>query len=248
MLIQFFYYNISLILLVYILYREVIPLFLAIIILAISVSIDALGIGVTYGLRNTSITKSADIILFLTSLVFAGISIFVGNVLSFILPENIIKFISVFILICMGFWIIYETLRPEVKEKECVEKGCAEKKCKEKKCKVHQIFLKPFGITIQIIKNPIASDLNNSKSIEINEALYLAIALSIDSICVGISSVSFGNYSLLFPLFVPIFQLLFLNTGIKLGKRIVVSSSISNKIWNILSGMLLIVIGIIRAF
>ena len=34
-------------------------------VLAISVSIDSLGIGITYGLRNTKITKLAKIILFI---------------------------------------------------------------------------------------------------------------------------------------------------------------------------------------
>ena len=129
----------------------------------------------------------------------------------------------------MGFLIIYEAMNTNEK----------------KEYKSHKIFLKSLGITIQIIRNPISSDLNNSKIIEKNEALYLAFALSLDSICVGITSSSFGMYSLLFPILVPLFQFIFLNAGIILGKKIVLYNT-SLKKWNIISGVLLIVIGILR--
>ncbi len=216
-------------------------MFIAILILAISVSIDSFGIGITYGIRNTLINKSANIILFSISLLFAGISILIGNMLFSIMSESVIKFISIFLLIAMGIWIIYETIRPEKVVKEKIKNNSI----------IHQIFLKPFGITIQIIKNPINSDLNKSNIIEVNEAIYLAVALSIDSICVGISSASFGLYGLLFPILVPIFQLVFLNTGLILGKKIISSSFLSlvpHKLWNTLSGVLLIIIGISRFF
>lgn len=185
-------------------------MFLAILILAISVSIDSFGIGITYGIRNTAIGKLSGATLFIISLIFSGVSVLVGNVIFSIIPENIVKFISVILLICMGIWIILET-----------------------------------------IKNPIILDLNKSNTIELNEAIYLAIALSIDSVCVGISSSSFGIYGLLYPILVPIFQLLFLNFGIILGKKFTTMRNFKHvplKLWNILSGILLISIGIFRIF
>ncbi len=202
---------------------------LTIILLALSVSIDSFGIGITYGLRKTSLSTPAKFILFFVSLLFVGISVAFGYFLISILPANVIKIISVILLVFMGFLIIYEAMNTNEK----------------KEYKSHKIFLKSLGITIQIIRNPISSDLNNSKIIEKNEALYLAFALSLDSICVGITSSSFGMYSLLFPILVPLFQFIFLNAGIVLGKRLV-SYNTSLKKWNILSGVLLIVIGILR--
>ena len=183
-------------------YRGDMMLF-TIILLALSVSIDSLGIGITYGLRKTSISTPAKFILFIISFAFVCISVTLGYFLISILPNNIIKTVSVILLCLMGFLIIYEAMNTTEK----------------KEYKSHQIFLKPLGITIQIIKNPISSDLNNSKIIEKNEAVYLAFALSLDSICVGITSSSFGMYSLLFPILVPLFQFLFLNVGIALGKK-----------------------------
>ena len=185
-------------------------MFLAILILAISVSIDSFGIGITYGIRNTTINKLSATTLFVLSMLFSSISIFLGNIIFSIIPENVVKFISIILLFGMGIWIILET-----------------------------------------IKNPIILDLNKSNTIALNEAFCLAIALSIDSICVGISCSSFGNYGLLYPILVPIFQLLFLNSGIILGKnftKIHLFKHIPLKLWNILSGILIIAIGIFRAF
>ena len=201
---------------------------ITIILLALSVSIDSFGIGITYGLRKTSLSTPAKFILFFVSLLFVGISTF-GYFLISILPTNVIKIISVVLLCLMGILIIYEAMNTNEK----------------KEYKSHKIFLKSLGITIQIIRNPISSDLNNSKVIEKNEALYLALALSLDSICVGITSSSFGIYSLLFPILVPLFQFIFLNVGIILGKRIVLYNT-SLKKWNIISGILLIIIGVLR--
>ena len=201
-------------------------MFFLIIVLALSVSIDSFGIGITYGIRNTSINNSAKIILLITSFVFACISIIFGNFFFAFFPNSIINIISCLLLIFMGIFIIYETYHKFSKKYEN----------------------KTIDITMQIIKNPINSDLNNSNIIEKNEAIYLALALSLDSICVGISSSSFGLPSLFFPILVPIFQLLFINAGIFLGKKILIFNSVSLKFWNFLSGILLIFIGITRIF
>ena len=203
---------------------------ITIILLALSVSIDSLGIGITYGIRKTSISSSGKFILFFVSLLLGVVSVAFGHFLIYILPVNIIKIISVFLLCIMGFLIIYEATNNNEK----------------KEYKTHKIFLKSLGITIQIIRNPISSDLNNSKIIEKNEALYLACALSLDSICVGIISSSFGIASLFFPVLVPLFQFILLNTGIFIGKKIIIYNSSSLKFWNVLSGILLILIALIR--
>ena len=205
---------------------------IAIIILALSVSIDSFGIGITYGIRNTTLPISSKFILVVISFFFSFFAVFIGNTLLSLLSDTMIKIISVGLLILLGLWIIYISIRED----------------NPKEIKTHKIFFKTFGITIQIIKNPSSSDLNDSKNIEKNEAVYLATALSLDSICVGISSSSFGFYNVLFPILVPLFQFIFINLGIKLGKKIILINSNLLKFWNILSGVLLIIIGLFRLF
>ena len=139
------------------------------ILLAISSSIDSLGIGVTYGIKNTKISKLSKIILFAISLITTYISIFFGNIIQYILPNLFTNFLGCFILICMGIYICFQALK---KEKD----------------------------SQNIFNSPISSDLDHSQVIESKEALFLAIALSLDSFCIGICG-SMTDINLnLFPL------------------------------------------------
>ena len=52
------------------------------IVLALSVSIDSFGIGITYGIKNTKITNLSKLILFIVSLIATIISINFGKVVS----------------------------------------------------------------------------------------------------------------------------------------------------------------------
>ena len=203
-------------------------------ILALSVSIDSFGIGITYGLKNTIISKSAKIILFFLSITITGLSLCFGNILNQILPSYFTNLIGSLLLVGMGLWIIYQSFNHT--------KNITYSKQSEEK--IYQFFIKFLGITIQIIRNPISSDLDCSKKIDVKEALYLGIALSLDSICVGICSSVIGFNSAIFPLLVALFQLFFLSIGRFLGVRIASVCKIPENIWNILSGILLICIGI----
>ena len=214
-------------------------MFLNAIILATSVSIDSLGIGITYGIRKTKISSIAKVILFCISFVITSASIVIGNVISQIFPVSITKFIGVFLLVGMGIWIIYQAITPKQEVLEKQSKSLP---------KTYHIFLKSLGITIKIIRDPISSDLDHSKMIDAKEACYLGLALSIDSICVGIGSSIIGISSFFFPVLVAIFQLIFLSFGITVGKRVISSFPIPDNVWSIISGILLIGIGISRFF
>lgn len=208
-------------------------------ILALSVSIDSFGIGITYGLKNTKISTFAKIILFGLSIIITLLSILLGDMLSYVLSTTFSKLIGCILLILMGIWVIYQSLK---KKKENMEKSISSKK------KVYQFMVKFLGITIQIIRNPISSDQDNSNNIDWKEAFYLGIALSIDSICVGIGSSMLGFGSIIFPILVATFQLIFLSLGKEIGFKLAYASSIPDSIWNIVSGILLICIGISRFF
>jgi len=125
------------------------------------------------------------------------------------------------------------------------EKTNIEKNKKDIK-KVHQFFIRFLGITVQIIRDASNSDLDHSNNIDSKEALFLGIALSLDTIGIGIScSMLEINYFFL-PLFVSIFELVFLSFGSFLGRKIKNISNIPENIWSILAGSLLIIIGIVK--
>lgn len=186
--------------------------------LAICVSIDSLSIGVTYGLKNTKISFGAKCILFCISIIVTTFSVFLGSSICKVFPSYVSCAIGSILLCLMGVWIIVQAI---TKNKDG-----------------HS------GVTVQIIRDPSYSDFNNSNQIEAKEALYLGIALSLDSIGIGIGSSIMGLNTFLFPILVASFQLFFLSLGGYLGKKIKDISNIPENIWGIVSGILLIFVGI----
>lgn len=187
------------------------------ILLSFSSSIDSLGIGITYGIKNTKISLIGKIILFIISLITTYFSIFLGNFIQNIFPDFLTKLIGSFILIFMGIYICFEALKKQ-------------------------------DINCNVFNNPISSDFDNSQVIDSKESLFLAIALSLDSLCIGIGG-SVSNINLaLFPLLVSIFQLFFLSFGTFLGTHINKFYKLPNNIWSLISGIMLIFIGIFKLF
>lgn len=208
------------------------------ILLAISTSIDSFGIGITYGTKNTKISLPAFFILGLVSISITSISLCFGNALLLIFPNYILYFLGSLLLIIMGGFIIFQAIYLPKKEQP-----------KEENIKkTYHLFIESLGITIQIIRNPIYSDFDNSKNIDWKEALYLGIALSIDSFCIGISSTFLGINSFIFPIMVAFFQIFFISIGIFVGKKFIKLLNISDNMSAILSGILLIFIGIVKLF
>ena len=82
-------------------------------ILAISSSIDSIGLGITYGLKRTILSKQDKFILFFISTIVTLISGLIGNILKNLLTENFFNFIGSIILIGIGLFIIFETNNKE---------------------------------------------------------------------------------------------------------------------------------------
>ena len=187
------------------------------ILLAISSSIDSLGIGITYGIKNTKISLVGKIILFIISITITYISIFLGNFIQNIFPSFLTKLIGSGILILMGIYICFEALKNR-------------------------------SNSSNVFNNPISSDFDNSKIIDSKEAIFLAIALSLDSLCIGICGSIIDINLFLFPFLVSIFQLFFLSIGTFIGIHINTFYKLPQNIWSIISGILLILIGFFRFF
>ena len=213
------------------------------IILALSSSIDSLGIGITYGLKNTRISGFAKIVLFTISFLISIVSVWCGDVIKNIFSYFVTKLIVNSILILMGIFVCFQALRKDdLSEAETAPSELIT----DYEEKIYSFFIDFLGITIKIIKNPTSSDLDDSNSIDAKEALFLGFALSLDCFCIGACGSVLGLNSFLFPLFISIFQLAFLSLGNILGKRLHHLNNLPNNIWSVISGTLLILIGITR--
>lgn len=140
----------------------------------------------------------------------------------------------------MGIFICFQSLKKDYKKDIYHIKNDSEK--------IYSFFIKFLGITIKIIKNPINSDLDHSKTIDSKEAIFLGLALSLDSFCIGIGASIIGISYTIFPFLIATFQLIFLSLGNLFGRKIYKLSSLPDNTWSIVSGIILIFIGIIKIF
>ena len=114
-------------------------MFLYALILTISSSIDSLGIGITYGIRNTTISFIAKIILFAIAFIVSVISILIGSTLKDIFSTNIIEYIGSFILILMGIFIFFQSIKNKNVSDKKISKSI-DKKLKEQQ-KIYSFFI-----------------------------------------------------------------------------------------------------------
>ena len=204
------------------------------------------GIGVTYGIKNTKISNLGNIVIFIISFFTTIISVYLGNIMEFILPNFITKYLGNFIFILIGIFICFQSFRKDNIDNN-INNNNNNLNCKNAtKKKTYSFFIKFLGITIKIIKDPVNSDLDKSNKIDSKEALFLGLALSLDSICIGIGSSIIGINNLIFPFIISFCQILFLSIGSLLGKKINKICNLPQNIWSITSGVLLIILGILK--
>lgn len=210
-------------------------------VLALSSSIDSLGIGITYGIKNTQISYLGKIVLFAISFSISIFSVWFGDILKNIFSDFATKLIGNVILIAMGLFVCFQAIR-----KDKLPKPLTSELIYDYDEKIYSFFIDFLGITIKIIKNPTSSDLDSSHSIDGKEAFFLGFALSLDCFCIGVGGSIIGINPFLFPFFISVFQLVFLNVGNILGIKLHQLSNLPDNIWSVISGILLIVIGLAR--
>lgn len=190
---------------------------LIIILLAFSLSIDALGIGLSYGFRNISTPLFTKCIIALESMIFMDIFIWIGNHMTLFFTAQKANSIGILILLFMGIWLFYQSFQK-----------------------------KQNNTSMEMLRNPCYCDKDHSSHIDAKEGLNLGLILSIDSIGAGIGAGASHISIVMLPLLTSIFQMIFLTMGIYIGKRFKHCCNIKENIWTAFSGFILISIAMIR--
>ena len=170
-----------------------------ILILALSLSADALGAGLSFGARNIEIPISSKAVIGALSMCFAYLSMFFGNKLAQFMTPGTATLIGSGILIAMALWIIFFRVGKGKRPKE-------------------EIQDLPEG-TMSVLRDPGKGDMDHSGAIDLNEAFVLGFALSVDMLSAGTGLVLSGVRSILLPPVAGITQILLLILGERAGKR-----------------------------
>ena len=201
------------------------------ILLVLALSLDAFVASLAYGSRKIKIPFTSIIIINIVCTFLLTISILVGSIVKKILPGNTALMISFTILMLLGVYYLFEG----------VTKAYLEKKINGKE----KIKLKIFDVwfIVNIYFDETKADYDHSKDLDSKEAIYLAIALSLDSLAVGFGS-SLGNINymhvIVLSLIIGIFSIWI---GLLIGEKIARKSKV-NLSW--LAGIILIILACLK--
>lgn len=200
-------------------------------ILVLSLCIDTFVASIAYGTDRIKIPMSSALIINLVCSSFLAISLFFGCVLKDILNPSIASTLSFSLLMILGVYRLFESFF---------------------KTSIYKIYnigapltfkVFDFKFVLEIYANETKADYDKSKILTSKEAIYLATALSLDSLAVGFGS-SLGNVRyfevVILSLIIGIASLL---CGVKIGKKFIEKIDI-NLSW--LSGAMLIVLAILK--
>lgn len=162
--------------------------------------------------------------------VLAGSMLLGGWLEQFIAPA-LVRLLGAGLLIGLGFCILGKSIQELVQQEEADQA-------------LFQWKIACFGIMIQILKEPRRADLDRSGMISSKEALWLGLALSLDSCGAGIGMALMGYSPLWTSLCTAVSACLFLSAGLYLGEH--VGEKLSYKKIKLLPGCLLIFIGVLR--
>jgi Predicted membrane protein len=176
---------------------------------------------------------------------YSALSILAGGLLAGFLPKQAGTIIGAVILGLIGLFYIVKALKkggspppPEELPPEPCEPG-------EPK-PLFSLMIKPLGITMQILKNPDAGDMDSSGSIDPKEAFFMGLALSVDALGAGIGSSLMGIAAWYYPFVVGGLQLVFLCGGLLAGKYLKEKIPLREVSMSVLSGMILIVLSLFK--
>lgn len=201
------------------------------ILLVLALSLDAFVASMAYGTNKIKIPFLSIVIINIVCSSFLASAMFFGSQIKKFLPEGITLTLSFAILFLLGVYYLLESIIKSYLKKRF---DTSEKV---------RIKLFDIWLIIDIYVDGTKADINESKILDSKEALYLAVALSLDSLAVGFGS-SLGNIDYLQVIALSlVVGIISIWSGIFFGKKIVEKTNI-NLSW--LSGIMLIILGILK--
>ena len=195
--------------------------------LVLALSLDAFVASIAYGTNKIKIPLSSATLMSIICSSFLAIALFLGSLVKNFIPSNITTLTSFIILLVLGIYYLFESLiKTYLRKQQNLNKKLQMNICNM--CFVLDIYL-----------DETKADLNNSKNLNLKESIYLATALSLDSLAVGFAeSLGSINYFqvIIYSLICGFISIIL---GTLIGRKIVEKIDL-NLSW--LSGVLLILL------
>ncbi|NMB12881.1 MAG: sporulation membrane protein YtaF [Firmicutes bacterium] len=210
----------------------------AVLLLAIGISLDGLVAGIAYGLRRVRVPLTSVGIASLVSGVAVFLAMQAGAAVGHYIGGGFMPRLGAVLLVGLGLWSILQKRR----ETGAVFSGDAQESKGEDM--ILKVRLQPFGLVIQVLKEPLIADLDCSGMISGREAVLLGIALALDATGVGLAAAMAGFPLLTTSISIVLVSFLALSTGLLIGCRWARAARLSRNLLGRLPGGVLIAIGL----
>ena len=201
------------------------------ILLVLSLCVDACIASFAYGTNKIKIPVKSSIILTAISTLFLMLSVGIGSLFQEIIPSKIAHLVCFAILFLLGFMRLFEGVLKNYLNKKALSPNNIE------------VTLFNFKLVLNVYADVTLADLDHSKSLSPKEALYLGIALSLDSLIVGLGAALAPISLVQVTLFSIIFHFIGIIGGCFIGSKCAEKINVDLS-W--LSGAILIVLALLK--
>lgn len=205
------------------------------IVLAMILSIDCLGVGLSYGMRTVSLPWYGRVIISACSGVAIAVSMCLGKLLEGAIPGEQIHLFGECMLVCLGFIFLMRGIM-ELRKKNTLPDNAE-----------HPLFqckIPGMDIIVKIMQDPQQADLDQSGQINSKEAVWLGFALAMDSFGAGICIALMGFSVVWLSVCTLFFAYSLVTVGYIWGQR--AGANPAYEKLQLLPGILLITLGLTR--
>ena len=206
---------------------------LSILLLAVSSSVDNLGAGISYGLRNICIPLLLNLLIAVFNSSGTLCSMLFGKIISRVLRPDTADLLGALLLIAIGTWILH-TGSGKKTTSTVYSPGLPEKTPHLKKTFIPRLFA--------VLNDPFAAGILCNDTVRTKEGLVLAAALTLSNISTGLGAGLIGFNPWLTTAAVFVCSVFAISLGTNIGGR---TSALTIKgIAEKASGLLLVFIGL----
>ncbi len=175
--------------------------FWSILLLALVMNIDGFTAGLAYRMAGMDLPLSSRLLMSGASAVILACSMLLGASIANFVPASALHYLPGVLLILMGLFLLWQA---KIKKQEA---GGL----------IWQVRVPFFGVMIQILRDPKHCDKNHDQTILGGEALYLGVALAMDSWGIGLALGVDETPVLLAVIMVAVIEFLLLTLSLRVG-------------------------------
>ena len=194
--------------------------------LAIASSGDSFVVGISYGIKKVRVNLLNNILVAVISGLGTILSMLFGKLITNLISDYYTNMLGSCVLIALGIYMLISSFRD-----------------KSNNCKGDPTHYNGYRL---LLDNPDLLDINNSKNIEINEAVSLGFVLCLNNIGLGIGASIAGLNPILTSVLTVIASIIFVPLGCFIGQKLVKNKT--SRYTDIFAAFLIIVLGIYEMF